>query len=198
MPHETALIATIAAGVGLAFALGFAAARLRMPPLIGYLLAGVAVGPFTPGFVADTGLARQLAEIGVILLMFGVGMHFSLGDLLSVRRIAVPGAAVQIAVATALGAAVSRLWGGSWGSAIVFGLCLSVASTVVLVLLPALAGLLGGTSGEAAAGPATAGLSGSVPVAIGLTLAKVAAFIALMTVVGRRAVPWLLERVART
>jgi monovalent cation:H+ antiporter-2, CPA2 family len=206
--------------VGLAFVLGFAAARLRMPPLIGYLLAGVAVGPFTPGFVADTGLAQQLAEIGVILLMLGVGMHFSLGDLLSVRQIALPGAAVQIAVATVLGAAVSRLWQWSWGSAIVFGLCLSVASTVVLlraledrrmlesvdgriavgwlvvedlatvlvlVLLPALAGLLGGASGEAAGGPTTAGQGGSLVAAIGFTLAKVAAFIALMIAVGASA-----------
>ena len=109
MPHDTALIAMIAAGLGLAFVLGLAAARLRLPPLVGYLLAGVALGPFTPGFVADAGLAQQLAEIGVILLMFGVGIHFSVGDLLAVRRIALPGAAVQIALATALGAAVAYM-----------------------------------------------------------------------------------------
>ena len=102
MAHETALIATIAAGIGLAFLLGFAAVRLHLPPLVGYLLAGVLVGPFTPGFVADTGLAQQLAEIGVILLMFGVGIHFSLRDLLAVRRIALPGAVVQISVATVI------------------------------------------------------------------------------------------------
>ncbi len=224
MPHETALIGTIAAGLGLAFVLGFAASRLHLPPLVGYLLAGVLVGPFTPGFVADTGLAQQLAEIGVILLMFGVGIHFSASDLLAVRRIALPGAAVQITVATILGTFVSRLWGWSWGSGIVFGLCLSVASTVVLlraledrrmlesvdgriavgwlvvedlvtvlvlVLLPALAAPLGGTQ---AGGDTT----GSLAAAVALTLAKVAAFIAFMFVVGRRAVPWLLERVART
>jgi CPA2 family monovalent cation:H+ antiporter-2 len=225
MPHDAGLIATIAAGLGLAFVFGLLAVRLRMPPLVGYLLAGVVVGPFTPGFVADTTLARQLAEIGVILLMFGVGIHFSVGDLLAVRRIAVPGAVVQIAVATVLGAAVARLWGWGWGSGIVFGLCLSVASTVVLlramtdrqmldsvngriavgwlvvedlvtvivlVLLPALAIPLGGS----AADPAHAA-SGNVAGAIGTTLAKVALFVALMFLVGRRVVPWLLERVAR-
>ncbi|HJR65636.1 MAG TPA: YbaL family putative K(+) efflux transporter [Gemmatimonadaceae bacterium] len=229
MPHETALIATLAAGIGLAFILGLAATRLRLPPLVGYLVAGVIVGPFTPGFVADAGLAQQLAEIGVILLMFGVGIHFSVADLLAVRRIALPGAVVQITVATVLGAAVARLWGWSWGSGIVFGLCLSVASTVVLlramedramldsvdgriavgwlivedlatvlvlVLLPALAVPLGGTpdTTDAAAGASNP----SILRALGITLAKVAAFVLLMFVVGRRAVPWLLERVART
>jgi monovalent cation:H+ antiporter-2, CPA2 family len=119
MPHETALIATIAAGIGLAFILGLAAMRLRLPPLVGYLLAGIVVGPFTPGYVADTGLAQQLSEIGIILLMFGVGIHFSVGELLSVRRIAVPGAAVQIALATALGTGVAHAWGWPWGAGIV-------------------------------------------------------------------------------
>ena len=226
MPHETALIATIAAGIALAFILGFAVTRIGLPPLVGYLLAGVIVGPFTPGFVADLGLASQLAEIGVILLMFGVGIHFSVDDLLAVRRIALPGAVVQITVATVLGAIVAHLWGWSWGSGIVFGLCLSVASTVVLlramedrgmmdsvdgriavgwlivedlatvlvlVLLPALAGALGGN----ALPDGTDGGS-SVPMAIFITIAKVSAFIVLMFVVGRRAVPWLLERVAAT
>jgi CPA2 family monovalent cation:H+ antiporter-2 len=231
MPHETALIATIAAGIGLAFVLGLAVTRLRLPPLVGYLLAGIVVGPFTPGFVADTGLAQQLSEIGIILLMFGVGIHFSVNDLLSVRRIAVPGAAVQIALATALGAVVARMWGWSWGAGIVFGLCLSVASTVVLlraledrrmmdsvdgriavgwlvvedlatvlvlVLLPALAATLGGTPGvEPGAGP-TGGTGADLFTAIAITLAKVTAFVALMFIVGRRAVPWLLERVAKT
>jgi CPA2 family monovalent cation:H+ antiporter-2 len=225
MQHETALIATIAAGLGLAFVLGFIATRLSLPPLVGYLLAGVAVGPFTPGFVADTGLASQLAEIGVILLMFGVGLHFSPGDLMAVRRIAVPGAILQILAATALGAVVSHLWGWSWGSALVFGIALSVASTVVLlrtledrgamdsrdgriavgwvivedlftvlvlVLLPALSVPLG----DAPERGAVAGTA--LAATIGLTLAKVAAFLAVMFVVGRRAVPWLLERVART
>ena len=224
MPHETALVATVAAGLGLAFVFGFIAARLRLPPLVGYLLAGVAVGPFSPGYVADANLAGQLAEIGVILLMFGVGLHFSFEDLVAVRNVAVPGAAVQIAVATALGAAAARLWGWSWGAGLVFGLSLSVASTVVLlraleerglvdsgngriaigwlivedlamvltlVLLPAVAVPLGG--GAPQAGPA----GGSLLVAIALTLGKVAVFVALMHFVGRRAVPWLLARVAR-
>ena len=227
MPHQTALIATIAAGLGLAFVFGLLAVRLRLPPLVGYLIAGIAVGPYSPGFIADPDLAQQLAEIGVILLMFGVGVHFSPGDLLAVRRIALPGAAVQIAVATLLGAAVTRLWGWAWGPGIVFGLCLSVASTVVLlraledrglldtvdgriavgwlvvedlvtvlvlVLLPALAVSLGGS---APAGPLGSG-GGTILGAIVTTLAKVGAFVVLMFVVGRRAVPWLLERVART
>jgi CPA2 family monovalent cation:H+ antiporter-2 len=228
MPHETALIVMIAAGMGLAFVFGLAAVRLRLPPLVGYLVAGVVVGPFTPGFVADVALAQQLAEIGVILLMFGVGIHFSVADLMAVRRIAVPGAIVQIAIATALGGTVAHLWGWSWGSGMVFGLCLSVASTVVLlraledrdmldsidgriavgwlivedlatvlvlVLLPALAVPLGGT---AAAGTDAAGSEAGFFTTLGITLAKVAAFVVLMFVVGRRTVPWLLERVART
>jgi CPA2 family monovalent cation:H+ antiporter-2 len=226
MPHQTELIATIAAGLGLAFLLGLLAVRLRLPPIVGYLLAGVAVGPHSPGFVADISLAQQLAEIGVILLMFGVGIHFSLDDLLSVRRIALPGAAVQIAVATLLGAGMAHLWGWPWGDGIVFGLCLSVASTVVLlraledrglldssdgriavgwlvvedlftvlvlVLLPALSLSLGGKPPDGAASEGGAGL----PVTIAITLGKVAGFVLLMVVVGRRAVPWLLERVAR-
>jgi len=221
MPHETELVVTVAAGLGLAFVFGFAAARLRLPPLVGYLLAGVALSPFTPGPVGDTALAGQLAEIGVILLMFGVGLHFSFEDLLAVRRVAVPGAAAQIAVATGLGLAAARLWGWSWGAGLVFGLTLSVASTVVLlraleqrgilasrdgriatgwlivediatvlvlVLLPVLAGSLGGTSPSAGR---------PLPVAIVLTLGKVAVFVAVMHLFGRRAVPWLLQRVAR-
>ncbi len=213
----------LATGLGFAFVFGFLAARLGLPPLVGYLVAGVLVGPFTPGFVADAGLASQLAEIGVILLMFGVGLHFSPRDLMAVRGIAVPGAVFQIAAATALGAAVSHFWGWSRGSGLVFGLCLSVASTVVLlraledrgaldsgegkiavgwlivedlftvlvlVLLPALSGILGGTA-AAGAGPGLAA-------AVGITLAKVTAFLGLMFVVGRRVVPWLLERVAHT
>jgi CPA2 family monovalent cation:H+ antiporter-2 len=223
MHHETALLATVAAGLALAFLFGFAAIRLKLPPLVGYLVAGVAVGPFTPGFVADAGLASQLAEIGVILLMFGVGLHFSLGDLLAVRKISLPGAVAQIALATALGAGLARLWGWPWGSGLVFGLALSVASTVVLlkaleerglldssdgriavgwlivedlamvlalVLLPALAVPLGGSPPEP--------VEGSVLAAVGITLLKVGAFLALMFVVGRRVIPWLLARVAQT
>ena len=226
MPHETALIATVAAGLALAFVFGFIAARLKLPPLVGYLLAGVAVGPFTPGFVADVGLAGQLAEIGVILLMFGVGLHFSIEDLLAVKSIAVPGALARIAVATLMGAAVARSWGWSWGAGIVFGLCLSVASTVVLlraleergtldsingriavgwlivedlamvlalVLLPALAVPLGGSPPQTEAVIA----GGSLLSAIAVTLGKVALFAIVMYFVGRRAVPWLLTRVAR-
>lgn len=227
MPHDTALIATIATGLGLAYLLGMLAQRLRLPPLVGYLAAGIAAGPFTPGVTADAGIAAQLAEVGVILLMFGVGIHFSIDQLLAVRRIAVPGAIAQIAVATLLGAGMAHLWGWTTGSAIVFGLSLSVASTVVLlrameergaldtadgriavgwlivedlamvlalVLLPALAVPLGGEP----VGLAATAAGGSVWTAIGITLAKVVAFLALMLVVGRRAVPWILDRTART
>lgn len=228
MPHDVTLIATIAAGFGLAMIFGLVAARLKMPPLVGYLLAGILIGPGTPGFVADVGLAGQLAEIGVMLLMFGVGLHFSLQDLMAVKKIAVPGAMVQIAVATVLGAALSLLWGWSLGAAVVFGLCLSVASTVVLlraleargllksvngqiavgwlvvedlvmvlvlVLLPALSGVLAGTDASGAIPVETAS---SVWITVGITLAKVSAFIVLMLVVGRRVLPKLLWWVART
>jgi CPA2 family monovalent cation:H+ antiporter-2 len=133
MPHDTTLIATLVVGLVFAFAGGFVASKLRLPPLVGYLLAGVAVGPFTPGFVADAALAAQLAEIGIILLMFGVGLHFSIKDLLAVRGIAIPGAIGQIVFATVLGASVAHLWGWSFGAGLVFGLALSVASTVVLL-----------------------------------------------------------------
>jgi len=226
MPHETALIGTIAAAFGLAFVLGLAAARLRLPPLVGYLLAGVIIGPFTPGYVADTGLASQLAEIGVILLMFGVGMHFSVGDLLAVRRIAIPGAVAQITLATVLGMIVSHWWGWSWSAGMVFGLALSVASTVVLLRALEERGVLDSTDGRIAVGwlivedlvtvlalvllPALAGTPPSpgdgadaaaaprgIGVAILVTLLKVGGFLALMYFVGRRFVPWLLARVAR-
>ncbi|MFO1235033.1 MAG: YbaL family putative K(+) efflux transporter [Rivihabitans pingtungensis] len=224
MPHDVPLITTLAAGFGLALILGFAAARLRLPPLLGYLLAGVIIGPGTPGFVADVALAGQLAEIGVMLLMFGVGLHFSLADLLAVRKVAVPGAVVQIGVATLMGMGVAWCWGWPIGAGLVLGLALSVASTVVLlralesrgeldssngrlavgwlvvedlvmvlvlVLLPPLAGVLGGSS--AAGGGA---VEGSLWTALGITLAKVAAFIALMLVVGRRVLPKVLWWVA--
>ena len=133
MPHETELIATIVMSLVMAFTGGFIATKLRLPPLVGYLLAGVAIGPFTPGYVGDQHLANQLSEIGVILLMFGVGLHFSIGDLMAVRKIAIPGALGQIAVATTLGIAIAMLWGWSFGAGLVFGLALSVASTVVLL-----------------------------------------------------------------
>ena len=152
MHHEISLISTI--GVGLIYGLigGYLASRLRLPPLVGYLLAGVAIGPFTPGFVADAKLAPQLAEIGVILLMFGVGMHFSIRDLLAVRKIAVPGALVQIALAVALTCAVASLWGASLGSSVVMGLALSVASTVVLLRALEVQGILKSASGQIAIG----------------------------------------------
>ncbi|MDB4960886.1 MAG: putative potassium/hydrogen antiporter [Myxococcales bacterium] len=222
MPHDTALIAMIAGGIGLAFVLGLLATRLRMPPLVGYILAGIVIGPFTPGFTGDLGLAQQLAEIGVILLMFGVGIHFSVADLLAVRRIAVPGAIVQISVATALGLVVTWMWGWSFGAGLVFGLCLSVASTVVLLRAMESRGMLDSTDGRIAVGwlvvedlatvvvlvllPAVAvplggvqpqGAGDNLAWTLAVTLTKVAAFIALMYVVGRRVVPWLLERVAR-
>lgn len=152
MPHDVSLISTIAVGFGLALILGFVAARLRMPPLVGYLMAGIVIGPGTPGFVADLQLASQLAEIGVMLLMFGVGLHFSVADLLAVRRIAIPGAIVQIAVATAMGAALAHGWGWGPGGALVFGLCLSVASTVVLLKALESRGLLETANGRIAVG----------------------------------------------
>src|SRR6266852_2217360 len=223
MLHDTPLIATIVGGLSLAFVLGVIAQKLRISPLVGYLLAGVAVGPFTPGFVADIALGQELAELGVILLMFGVGLHFSLKDLLSVRAIAIPGAVAQIAVATLLGLGLARMLGWSVPGGLVFGLALSVASTVVLlravqerrlietergriavgwlivedlamvlalVLLPALGGLLSSAN-------ATTGLTPlALLTALGITLGKVVAFIALMLIVGRRFIPWLLEYVA--
>ena len=152
MPHSVELITTIAAALGLALIFGFLAVRLKLPALVGYLLAGIVIGPFTPGFVADTSLAGQLAEIGVMLLMFGVGLHFSLDDLLSVKKIALPGAVVQIAVATAMGAAVATAWGWNLTAGIVFGLALSVASTVVLLKALENRGILATPNGRIAVG----------------------------------------------
>jgi CPA2 family monovalent cation:H+ antiporter-2 len=152
MPHSVTLITTIAAALGLALILGLIAVRLRLPALVGYLIAGVVIGPATPGFVADVGLSQQLAEIGVMLLMFGVGLHFSFADLLAVRRIAVPGAVAQIAVATALGAATATWWGWTLGASIVFGLALSVASTVVLLRALESRGQLESINGHIAVG----------------------------------------------
>jgi CPA2 family monovalent cation:H+ antiporter-2 len=225
MSHDVSLIATLAFGFGLALLLGFAATRLRLPPLVGYLLAGVMLGPATPGFVADVGLARQLAEVGVMLLMFGVGLHFSFDDLLAVRRIAVPGAIVQIAVATALGMGTALLWGWPSGAALVFGLCLSVASTIVLLRALEYRGLLASVNGHIAVGwlvvqdlvmvlvlvllPPLAGLAGAAeaPAAsagagvlarLGITLTKVLAFVLFMLVVGRRVLPRALWWIARS
>lgn len=222
MEHNISLITTIAAGLGLALVFGFIAERIRLPALVGYLLAGVMLGPSTPGFVADIGIASQLSEIGVMLLMFGVGLHFSVDDLLSVKRIALPGAIVQMTLATLLGMGIASWWGWSFGEGLIFGLALSCASTVVLlkalesrgilesmngkiavgwlvvedlvtvlvlVLMPPLAGILGG---------ANHGDGGPIWQTIGLTLLQVSAFIALMLVVGRRLMPWLLWHIAKT
>jgi len=221
MPHSTPIISTIVIGLVLAFAFGVVAHRLHLPPLIGYLLAGIAVGPFTPGFVADQSIANELAEIGVILLMFGVGLHFSLEDLLSVRGIAVSGAAAQAFLAVPLALALGWWQGWTPAAGVIFGIALSVASTVVvlrllqerrlietergritvgwlivqdlamvlvLVLLPPLAGAL---KGEAAA-------QSSVIQSLVLTLAKIAGFVALMLIVGKRVIPALLHYVAHT
>jgi len=224
MPHSVSLISTIAAGLGLALILGFITARLKLPALVGYLIAGVIIGPFTPGFVADASIASQLAEIGVMLLMFGVGLHFSLEDLLAVRKIALPGAIVQMAAATAMGVALAHWWGWSLGGALVFGLSLSVASTVVLLRALETRGVLDSFNGRTAVGwlvvedlfmvlvlvllpPLSGVLGGTVdPSAntdslwktLGLTLLQVGGFVALMLVVGRRFFPWLLWQVQRT
>lgn len=237
MPHETPLIATIVVGLVVAFIFGAIANRLRVPPLVGYLLAGVLAGSHTPGFVADQELAAELAEIGVILLMFGVGLHFSLKDLLSVRAIAIPGAIVQIVVATLLGAGLAWVLGWSMQAGFVFGLALSVASTVVLlramqerrlietergriavgwlivedlamvlalVLLPAIADAVNGknpaveAAAHIASDPIVAYFNLGIGGIIGLTLGKVAAFVAVMLIVGRRVIPWTLHAIAHT
>lgn len=225
MPHSVPLISTIAAAFGFALVLGFIAVRLKLPALVGYLLAGIVIGPHTPGFTADVGLSQQLAEIGVILLMFGVGLHFSLKELLTVRKIAVPGAVLQITTATLLGMLVAWMWGWSLASGIVFGLALSVASTVVLLRELANRHLLGSVDGRVAVGwllvedlamvlalvllpPLAAWLGGGVEdtaapdgallVTLTLTLGKVALFAALMLVVGKRLLPWMLWEVGRT
>ncbi|SEC93976.1 YbaL family putative K(+) efflux transporter [Bradyrhizobium erythrophlei] len=231
MPHDTPLIATVVAGLGLAFVFGTIAQRFRVPPLVGYLIAGVAVGPFTPGFVADQALATELAELGIILLMFGVGLHFSLNDLLSARAIAVPGAIAQIAVATLLGLGLALVMGWTIGAGLVFGLALSVASTVVLlralqerrlmdtergkiavgwlivedlamvlalVLFPAVASFQGGDGAALTSDPLATRFGLGLTGVLVLTLIKIAVFIALMLVVGRRLIPWALHYIAHT
>ncbi|MBB6190424.1 CPA2 family monovalent cation:H+ antiporter-2 [Sphingobium wenxiniae] len=223
MPHHTPLIGTVVAGLVVAFILGAIAHRLKMSPLVGYLLAGIMVGPFTPGFVADASLANELAEIGVILLMFGVGLHFSLRDLLSVRNIAVPGAIGQIAVATLLGMALAHFQGWSLLGGLVFGLALSVASTVVLLRALQGADLIETRRGRIAVGwlivedlvmvlalvmlPALASVMNNAEAGGGMeallapllgTLLKVVGFVALMLIVGRRIIPWALHWVVHT
>ena len=220
--HDVPLIATIAVSLAFAFAGGLVAVRLRLPPLVGYLLAGIVVGPFTPGFVADAHLAPQLAEIGVILLMFGVGTHFSIRDLFAVRGVALPGAFTQIIVATALGAGVASLWGWSLGAGIIFGLSLSVASTVVLLRALEDREMINSSDGRIAIGwlvvedllmvltlvllPALSGImaggvssnSPSLWPTLGITIGKVVLFIGLMLIAGVRFFPWLLSRVEKT
>ena len=227
MPHNISLITTIAAGLGLAMILGFLAARLRIPPLVGYLVAGIIVAPTTPGFVADVGLAGQLAEIGVMLLMFGVGLHFSIADLLSVKRIAIPGALAQILLATLMGGVAGIFWDLRVGEALVFGLALSVASTVVLLKALEARGVLDSINGRIAVGwlvvedlvmvlvlvllPPLASLLGghsaadthhtsdhNLWVTLAITLGKVVAFIAFMLIVGKRVLPKILWAVAGT
>jgi CPA2 family monovalent cation:H+ antiporter-2 len=224
VPHHSPLIETVAIALALATIGGYVAARLRLPPLVGYLLSGIAVGPFTPGFVADVHLAPQLAEIGVILLMFGVGLHFSIGDLLAVRAVAVPGAMAQIVVATALGGGVAWTWGWPVGEGLVFGLALSVASTVVLLRALEVQSKVDSPEGRIAVGwlvvedmvmilalvllPTVAPLLGGNAVegsasvslwrALAITIGKVGALVALMLVVGTRLFPWLLTQVERT
>ncbi len=237
LPHDTPLISILVAGFGLAFVFGLLAQRLKLPLIAGYLVAGVVIGPFTPGYVADMGLATELAELGVILLMFGVGLHFSPRDLMAVKAIAVPGALGQILVATVFGTAMGWAIGWNLGAALIFGLALSVASTVVLlralqdrelvttdkgrvavgwlivedlvmvlslVLIPPLAGLLGGTAmpvaeeAEAVAEVTSNIGIGPIAATVLITLAKAAAFVALMLIIGRRVIPWVLHLVSQT
>jgi len=225
--HEVTLIATITISLGLAFVLGFLAQRLSLPPLIGYLVAGIVVGPFLTGYVADSALAAQLAEIGIMLMMFGVGLHFSVADLLAVRRIAIPGAIGQIVIATAMGVGLALTWGWPAGSGLVLGLSLSVASTVVLLRALENRNAVTHINGRIAVGwlivedlamvlalvllPAlvevlggTAGQAGHPPpdqgvlLTLAITLLKVSVFVALALTIGPRVLPWLLREVART
>jgi monovalent cation:H+ antiporter-2, CPA2 family len=224
MDHSVSLITTVAAAFGAALLLGFVAELVKMPALVGYLLAGILIGPTTPGFVADAQIASQLSEIGVMLLMFGVGLHFSPSDLLAVRRVAIPGAIVQMGMTTALGFAIARWWGWSVGGGLVLGLALACASTVVLLKSLESRNMLQTLNGRIAVGwlvvqdlvtvlvlvllPSLASALGSTTaemadseslwLSMGQTLLQVSAFIVLMLVVGRRVLPWLLWQVART
>lgn len=227
MPHDINLISILVAAFGLALVLGYLATRLKAPPLVGYLLTGILIGPTTPGFVGDMGLAHQLSEIGVMLLMFGVGLHFSLSDLMAVKRLAIPGAVLQIVLSTLLGVGLGLWWDLSVMGAVVFGLSLSVASTVVLlrslearellltgdgkiavgwlvvedlvmvlmlVLLPVVAELVSNTGANAGATLGTA----DIVMSVGMTFLKLAGFVVLMLVVGKRLLPWMLGKVAGT
>ena len=224
MEHGLTLITTLAAGFAIALVFGFVAERLKIPALVGYLLAGIIISPSTPGYVADINVASQLSEIGVMLLMFGVGLHFSMTDLLKVKAIAVPGAIAQMAIATVLGAAVAHFWDWTWGQSLVFGMCLSCASTVVLMKALESQGILESHDGRIAVGwlvvedimtvlilvllpPMSSMLGGTVSASdadmpfwriVAETLARVFVFIALMLVIGKRILPWLLWQVAKT
>lgn len=222
MEHNVPLISTIAMGFGLALVFGFIAERLKVPALLGYLVAGILIGPATPGFVADMAIAAQLSEIGVILLMFGVGLHFSLDDLMSVKWVAIPGAVVQMTVATLLGMGVASLWGWSLGESLVLGISLSCASTVVLLKALESRGILISMDGRIAVGwlvmedlvivlvlvlmPSLAEVIKGAPgqdfsaiwFVIGETLLQVAAFIAIMLFAGRRIIPWVMWQISRT
>jgi monovalent cation:H+ antiporter-2, CPA2 family len=222
---ETPLVALIALGLVLAFIAGFISVRLGLSPIIGYLVAGIIMGPHTPGLVGDTELASEIADIGVVLLMFGIGMHFSVGDLWAMRKVAVPGAIIQIIVATTLGAVVAALWGWTFGAGLIFGLALSVASTVVLMRALQSRNSVDTPDGKIAVGwlvvedlamvvtlvliPALVGQNGSgetasghsgltILLSLGAALAKVAVFIAIMLIMGTRLFPWLLRHVERT
>lgn len=225
MPHSLPLVTMIVAGFGLAFIFGMIAHRLKLSPIIGYLLAGVIIGPTTPGYSADVKLAHELAEIGVILLMFGVGLHFSLEDLLKVRKIALPGAIFQILIATLMGWGLAHWAGWSMGAGILFGLSLSVASTVVLLRALEERNLIISKEGRIAVGwlivedmvmvmalvmlPAVAGILNSgtasasllnkeLMYSIFITLLELGAFIAFMLIVGKRVIPWILTITERT
>jgi CPA2 family monovalent cation:H+ antiporter-2 len=227
MPHNVTLITTISACLGLALIMGLIANRLKLPPIVGYLLAGVIIGPTTPGFIADAELSAQLAEMGVILLMFGVGLHFSVKDLMTVRHIALPGAIVQIAVAAFLGGSIAHFWGWKLGECVIFGLSLSCASTVVLIKALEQRDLLQSTNGRIAVGwlivedlimvlvlvllpPLSEWLGGNITstvaegaktgliATLGIAFGKIIFFIALMLIVGRRIFPWVLNYVAHT
>lgn len=217
MPHNIDLILTLTGGLTAALALGFLTQKLKLSPIVGYLLAGVLVGPFTPGFVADNHIASQCAEIGVILLMFGVGLHFHLKDLLAVRKVAIPGALVQIAVATGLGAVITQLFGWTWTNGLVFGMAISVASTVVLTRVLADNRALHSPSGHIAIGwlivedlftilvlvllPALYGAAsaeGNLWTTLGIALLKLAVLVAFALMAGQKIIPWFLGYVART
>lgn len=226
MDHNLTLITTIASGFGLALIFGFIAERCRLPALVGYLFAGILIGPATPGYVADISIASQLSELGVMLLMFGVGLHFSIKDLMSVKRIALPGAIVQMAIATVLGMALANWWGWTFGEGLIFGLALSCASTVVLLKALEARGILDSMNGKIAIGwlvvedlvtvlvlvlmPPLAAILGGVSLentatlptplwqTVSFTLLQVTGFIVLMLVVGKRLLPWILWHVAKT